>query len=423
MKSVVFSALFLSTLSVAQAYAACTSPAGVEGEIIYNRQWKVMQFCDNEHWIGMGGSSNLAAGNIGEIQFKGAGDVNAADPALTWDNTNKRLGVGTASPLNPLHVKGSGAIVNIERNSGAFAGMDFSHNGVSEARIAVPATGTGAISFEAGGVGNSNERMRIMPSGNVGIGTSAPRSPLSFGSQHSLPSTTPNKISLWQSGDNNYFGFGISEGNLDYFTQANHQFYTGFNGVAGSVKMTILSNGNVGIGISNPTSKLDVAGSMNLIGNLTGGSGSGAHNFHIDAFNSGVGTRGLYLNYYTGTGVYLAGGTAVTSDIRKKKDIEPVTNALDKLAQIRGVSYRWKDPERPQELQLGVIAQEVQAVFPDLVKEDGYGSLTVVYDGLTAPIIEAIKELKAENDSLKAAYQTDIDALRAEIEALKARKD
>lgn len=71
MKYVLF-ALVLSSISASQAaYAACTTPEGVEGEIIYNRDWKVMQFCDSERWIGMGsfntGSSEQSRRISGEI--------------------------------------------------------------------------------------------------------------------------------------------------------------------------------------------------------------------------------------------------------------------------------------------------------------------------------------------------------------------
>lgn len=85
---------------------------------------------------------------------------------------------------------------------------------------------------------------------------------LIFDNSHSNPSASPNKITLWQGGDNNYFGFGISGGDLDYFSQHNHRFYTGYNGTPGSEKMVIKSDGNVGIGITNPDVKLAVNGTI-----------------------------------------------------------------------------------------------------------------------------------------------------------------
>jgi len=99
-------------------------------------------------------------------------------------------------------------------------------------------------------------------SGNVGIGTTEPVSRLDLGTNYSDPGTYPNKITLWQGGANKYFGFGISVADLDYFSQHNHRFYTGYNGTPGSEKMVISSNGNVGIGTTNSTYKLAVNGTV-----------------------------------------------------------------------------------------------------------------------------------------------------------------
>jgi hypothetical protein len=103
-------------------------------------------------------------------------------------------------------------------------------------------------------------------SGNVGIGTTGPVSKLDLGTNYSDPGTYPNKITLWKSGENNYFGFGISSSDLDYFSQGNHRFYTEYNGTAGTEKFTILASGNVGIGTTGPGEKLEVAGNIKLSG-------------------------------------------------------------------------------------------------------------------------------------------------------------
>ena len=83
------------------------------------------------------------------------------------------------------------------------------------------------------------------------------------------------------------------------------------------------------------------------------------------------------------------------SDARLKKNIVPLEGALDKIDAIRGVQYHWIDGEQSESRQVGVIAQEIQEVYPELVMEGGNGYLSVDYPKLTAVLIESIKELKA----------------------------
>jgi hypothetical protein len=75
---------------------------------------------------------------------------------------------------------------------------------------------------------------------------------------------------------------------------------------------------------------------------------------------------------------------------------------LAKVAQLRGVSFEWKDKAQDAGTQVGMIAQEVETVLPELVSTDSEGYKSLAYDKMTAVLIEAIKELKAQNDALKA---------------------
>jgi hypothetical protein len=83
------------------------------------------------------------------------------------------------------------------------------------------------------------------------------------------------------------------------------------------------------------------------------------------------------------------------SDARLKKDIVQLEGALDKIDAMRGVSYNWINPTQSEDRQVGVIAQEIQSVYPELVTEGGNGYLSVDYPKLTAVLLQSVKELKA----------------------------
>jgi len=102
-------------------------------------------------------------------------------------------------------------------------------------------------------------------------------------------------------------------------------------------------------------------------------------------------------------GDVIAQSTTISSDRKLKENIEVIPNALDKVQALNGVSFDWK---KTGEKSAGVIAQEVQGVLPEAVKEvtplkGGDSHLSVNYHALTSILIEAIKELKAEVEELK----------------------
>ena len=105
-------------------------------------------------------------------------------------------------------------------------------------------------------------------------------------------------------------------------------------------------------------------------------------------------------------GDVIAYSTTIASDLRLKKDIVVVENALEKLHKLDGVEFKWK---RDDVASAGVIAQQVQEVLPQAVREvtglNGEDHLTVNYGALTAVLIEAIKELTAKVDSLEIALR------------------
>jgi len=92
------------------------------------------------------------------------------------------------------------------------------------------------------------------------------------------------------------------------------------------------------------------------------------------------------------------------SDARYKKNITAVSSPVEKLEQINGVSFEWDETNKyapADSKSIGVLAQDVQQVFPELVKEDMEGYLAVNYSGLIPVLIEAIKEQQKQIETLQ----------------------
>jgi hypothetical protein len=111
------------------------------------------------------------------------------------------------------------------------------------------------------------------------------------------------------------------------------------------------------------------------------------------------------------------GGWFTISDARKKTNIREITDPLMKVAALRGVKFDWKDPVGSETgSQIGFIAQETLKVLPEVVSTSG-DYYSIQYAPITALLVEAIKELKKENEDLKEKLKQ-IDELRTRIEEL-----
>jgi hypothetical protein len=102
----------------------------------------------------------------------------------------------------------------------------------------------------------------------------------------------------------------------------------------------------------------------------------------------------------------LSGTLTQSSDRRLKKEINHLTHSLSGISNINGYHYKWIEASRSQDLQTGLIAQEVQKIFPELVQTDEKGFFSVNYIGLIPHLIEAVKELKTINEKLHVKNQS-----------------
>jgi hypothetical protein len=222
--------------------------------------------------------------------------------------------------------------------------------------------------------------MVVLKNGNIGIGTSNPTNILELSSSNPrLYFNRESSVSdfsglYWRSSNDNFEGAFVRNNN-----SGNMELYT--NGTGGTPRMVITDAGNIGINTTIPNYRLEVNGSA---GKLGGGSWSNS------------------------------------SDERLKDVKGEYKPGLDEITLLRPVAFYYKtDNSRglpSDEEYIGFIAQEVQEVFPEAVSEGPDGYLDFNMHPVNVAVINAIQELKAENDSLKAENAS----LKRDIEKIKA---
>ena len=154
--------------------------------------------------------------------------------------------------------------------------------------------------------------------------------------------------------------------------------------------LTIKRNGPMSIDFINPAYG---TGQLAMVGIVDGTFAGTKFVFH------GANSNLLTL---IGTGdAVLVGTLTQLSDIRFKKNISSIEGVLTKINQLRGVTYNWKDNTKDTAQQIGFIAQEVEKVFPQLVKTDEKGMKSVAYSNMVPVLLEAIKEQQQQIDELK----------------------
>ena len=198
--------------------------------------------------------------------------------------------------------------------------------------------------------------------------------------------------------------------------------YTNLNSTNDAYFATVL--GNVGIGCITPVYKLEVKGNiantmpsmgyLALSGDLTGYPVNTYPTLKTNYDNIYFDAQGTYTGWFN-----YSTGFNDNSDEKLKTNIVTVNNALEKLSQIRGVTFQWKDGRDGNERHMGVLAQDVEKVAPELVSmPPGIGLKSVFYGGLNAMTIEALKEQQKELEEQKRQ----IDLLEQEITELKRLK-
>jgi hypothetical protein len=150
------------------------------------------------------------------------------------------------------------------------------------------------------------------------------------------------------------------------------------------------TSGDVGIGLLDPLDPLHVAGDIRV----------------------GTGTTGCVKDADASVLV----GTC-SSDLRFKKSIRPFGRALEKIAGLQPVNFYWRadeyaDKHFGRSEAIGLIAQDVEQVMPELVTTDEQGYKAVRYSALPMHMLQAIKDLKAENDELKQRLAQQDERLR-----------
>jgi len=115
------------------------------------------------------------------------------------------------------------------------------------------------------------------------------------------------------------------------------------------------------------------------------------------------------------------GAWSVASDVRLKKDIRPLEQALARLLQLHGVTYEYKDAKAIHELpgqQTGMIAQEVEKVFPEWVESGRDGMKRLSVRGFEALTVEALRELRTEKDEQIRERDVQINSMEKRLAAL-----
>jgi len=358
-----------------------------------------------------------------------------------FDNGSS-VGIGTDSPnysaagRTTVDINGSSQSMLALSTAGVGKGFLF-HTGTD---LLLSNEINGAIKFNT----NGSQKMVVESAGNVGIGTTSPVY------KFHVNDTSDGIVGHFSGGVSNYTLISFKSNEASVYSTSLGSYNSGLLFRTGATdRMYINSSGNVGIGTTSPSAKLNVLGdihigdygssatrnldfrtSTNLFGITTFPTNSDGTLIQYSWANGGQGplkfgnassvvlvltASGTVLVPTLGTGlVYSNNGTLTStnpSDRRLKDSIMDLQYGLSDILKLRPVSYLWKNDKINQGKQFGFIAQEVQEVMPELVKEfktEEGERLGLDKEGIYAALVKAIQE-----------QQVQIKELQKEVELLK----
>jgi hypothetical protein len=307
--------------------------------------------------------------------------------------TNGLAGLGTYLPQANLHVVGNNSLQQVLFESSDSLGTwlhlkNTSANGHDWSIWSSGSgngEGTGKLLFDDG----IGYRLVLMTNGNVGMGTTTPAAQLHVTSANyptalletSSASGTWLDLNNTSTNGTNWIILSTGTGNGEGPGKLMFDVGPNASSVSREAVMVLQSNGNVGIGTVSPNFLLEVNGTAGKPG---------------------------------------GGSWSTSSDARLKKNIRTLTGALDKLLALRGVSFEYIDPKMIHELsgeRMGLIAQEVEKVFPDWVETGADGFKRVTVRGLEALVVEALRQLHAEQAEARREQENQLAALKREKDA------
>ena len=313
----------------------------------------------NKMAIILGNAQNVSPqiGTNGAIGESGDGDGANSLVACYWDNAlNMRL-----ADSGRLYTGGGGSAAlpmitpGTDKNTG----------------IWYPTSDTWALSTAG------EERMRIDSSGNVGIGTTGPSAKM-----HVVNNSTSVDTAIFESSASSSHDCVVA-------IKSPRDSYLIFQ-PANTNKWAIIadypSTGDFDIyNYPNNFDSMTFKDNKNIITNMSGG-------------NFGIGTTGPSYKLDVNGTIRATGDVIAYSDERVKENIKTIDNSLEKVNKLRGVEFNKKGEDKKS---IGVIAQEIEKILPEVVSTDDNGMKSVAYGNITGVLIEAIKELKAEIEELK----------------------